>query len=713
MGGVGPLRPGDPRDIAGYVLEGRLGEGGMGTVYRSATRGGQPIALKAVHPSLTEDPRFRRRFEREVRAARRVRGRYLVPVVDSNTEGAVPWLATEYVPGPSLAQAVAEHGPLPLTAALRLTAGVAHALDTIHAAGVIHRDLKPGNVLLADDGPAVIDFGIARAAEATPLTGTDTRIGTPTFMAPEQVRGTGEMTPALDVFALGLTAQIAATGAHPFGTGPVGAVLYRIDHQDPRLDETPAALLPLVRACLAKEPADRPTPERVVALCREALDELGDEQAVLPTTGWLPAGFLVPPAAPPATPPPAPPPHPPLPPTAVVRPAVPAEPPVPTARDARVSVDVLARPSLPPPTEPAAPAGPGPAGPPGGVPPAARTDVRRWWPVASVVTALTLAGALLAASQLLGGDGDSDNATGNDAAGEPTTGGADGADDVEDADDAANADGADGADDQPEEPTEPEPPRHRGNTVFRLTEEVCLDGGQEGSVAYAGACNGGRFQVWEVFDDGTLRNQATQHCLTDAEQPLTLGCDGGEAQRWEMTETAGALRNLGTDRCLVPFGLDFEVGLAPCSGDDGQRWVASAEVSALRNVATGWCLHARDAAGACDAGSGYQQWEVAGDRAVRSVTYNQCLDVGVTGYPVPLGACHAELPAEQQWARFTEGPHFVLRSHATGQCLAAGGEADVYLADCAPQAGRAGWDDTHVWEAVGEVALPGRPEAGG
>ncbi|MFD5648863.1 serine/threonine-protein kinase [Streptomyces sp. NPDC127039] len=256
----------DVREIAGYRLRARLGEGGMGVVYLSHTRGGQPVALKVVRRDYAQDPEFRRRFTHEVAAARRVQGPYTAPVLDSLTDGSEPWLATGYVPGPSLASAVYQHGPLPLPTVLQLVAGIAEALQSIHAAGVVHRDLKPSNVLLASDGPRVIDFGIARAADTTALTGTDVRLGTPAYMAPEQAVG-GDVTPALDVFALGLVACFAATGRHPFGEGSSHALLYRIVSNEPDLTACPEELRGLVGACLAKEAGARPTPAHIVEAC--------------------------------------------------------------------------------------------------------------------------------------------------------------------------------------------------------------------------------------------------------------------------------------------------------------------------------------------------------------------------------------------------------------------------------------------------------------
>ncbi|SNS42709.1 Serine/threonine protein kinase [Streptosporangium subroseum] len=257
----------DPWEIAGYKLRGRLGSGGMGIVYLSYSRGGQPVALKVVRREYAEDPEFRRRFAREVEAARRVQGAYTAPVLDSNVEGTQPWLASAYVPGPSLADAVHRHGPLPPETVLSLVAGIAEALQSIHGVGVVHRDLKPTNVLLASDGPRVIDFGIARSADATALTDTNVRLGTPAYMSPEQVTGRG-IGPETDLFALGLVAFFAATGRHPFGEGDGNALLFRILSQEPELTACPEPLREIVARCLAKESSERPTPTEIIELCR-------------------------------------------------------------------------------------------------------------------------------------------------------------------------------------------------------------------------------------------------------------------------------------------------------------------------------------------------------------------------------------------------------------------------------------------------------------
>ncbi|MEU5368931.1 protein kinase [Streptomyces sp. NPDC005951] len=267
-----PLKADDPAVVGGYRLAAVLGAGGMGKVYLSYTPGGRPLAIKVIRAEFGEDPEFRRRFQQEVRSAQRVQGLYTAPVIDSDTEGAQPWLATAYVPGPSLAHAVARHGRLPLRSVLLLTVGVAEALGVIHGAGIVHRDLKPANVLLASDGPRVIDFGIARAADTTALTGTGVSVGTPAFMAPEQAAA-GTVTPATDVFALGQIAAYAAIGAPAFGEGPSHAVLYRIVHEDPDLSRLPDELRPLVSRCLSRDPADRPALADIIALCHEISPE--------------------------------------------------------------------------------------------------------------------------------------------------------------------------------------------------------------------------------------------------------------------------------------------------------------------------------------------------------------------------------------------------------------------------------------------------------
>ncbi|KOU19626.1 hypothetical protein ADK52_28505, partial [Streptomyces sp. WM6372] len=274
----------DPREVGGYRVVARLGAGGMGRVYLAYTPGGRPVALKVVRPELAGDPEFRRRFAQEVASAQRIHGLYTAQVVDSGSDDPTPWLATTYVPGPSLQQAVHAYGPLPARTVLLLVAGIAEALQEIHRAGVVHRDLKPANVLIAADGPRVIDFGIARAADAGALTGTGLRVGTPAFMAPEQALGR-PAGPATDVFALGALAAYVAGGVPPFGAGPDSTALYRVVHEEADLSAVPAGLRPLLWHCLAKDPAHRPTTAQVIEAVRSHPAAGGELRF---TDDWLP-----------------------------------------------------------------------------------------------------------------------------------------------------------------------------------------------------------------------------------------------------------------------------------------------------------------------------------------------------------------------------------------------------------------------------------------
>ena len=250
------LRAGDPEQVGAYRLLGRLGGGGMGQVFLGRSRGGRPVAVKLVRPELADDARFRERFAAEVAAARRVGGFYTAQVVDADPYADPPWLVTAYVPGPSLEQAIQAHGALPSATVCVLGAGLAEGLAAIHECGLVHRDLKPGNVILAEDGPRVIDFGIARVLDATHY--TSSIIGTPPFMSPEQTRGL-EIGPASDVFSFGSVLVYASTGRTPFGAGPTDPLIYRIRHDPPDLTGLPTQLTDLIASCLAKDPAERPS----------------------------------------------------------------------------------------------------------------------------------------------------------------------------------------------------------------------------------------------------------------------------------------------------------------------------------------------------------------------------------------------------------------------------------------------------------------------
>ncbi|MCX5410826.1 serine/threonine-protein kinase [Streptomyces sp. NBC_00059] len=280
-----PLTAGDPERVGPYRLLARLGQGGMGRVYLGRSPGGHAVAVKVVREALLRDEASRRRFVREVEAAQRVTGFFTAGVVDADPAGNPAWLATEYVPGLSLQEAVALHGVWGEQAVRGLGAALAEALAAVHAEDLVHRDLKPSNVLLAPDGPRVIDFGISAAADDTALTETGMVIGTPGFIPPEQLRHE-RSGPAGDVFALGAVLAHAATGAGPFGGGAAHAVNYRVVHQDPDLRALPPALAGVVARCLAKDPGERPT----VAWLLEALgrpDPAAGEGA-FGAAGWLP-----------------------------------------------------------------------------------------------------------------------------------------------------------------------------------------------------------------------------------------------------------------------------------------------------------------------------------------------------------------------------------------------------------------------------------------
>jgi eukaryotic-like serine/threonine-protein kinase len=258
------LQAGDPQVIGPYRLRGQLGVGGMGRVFLGVSPAGQMAAVKVIRADLASDPEFRARFRREVAVARSVSNHFTAPVIGADLDGPLPWLATTYVAGPSLADAVAERGPLSVGPVLRLAAGLAEGLSAIHAAGVVHRDLKPSNVLLAQDGPRVIDFGISQGAEASALTRTGLVVGSPGFMSPEQAEGR-EVGPSSDIFSLGAVLAFAATGEGPFGSGSTPALVYRVVYRPASLDRVPAELRVLVERCLAKDPGRRPTARDLLA----------------------------------------------------------------------------------------------------------------------------------------------------------------------------------------------------------------------------------------------------------------------------------------------------------------------------------------------------------------------------------------------------------------------------------------------------------------
>jgi serine/threonine protein kinase len=324
-----PLTGDDPAHVGGYRLSAVLGTGGMGRVYLAFTPGGRPVAVKVVRPELGADDEFRARFTREIEAARRVPALYTAQVLDADPDAVPPWVVTAYLPGPSLAESVTEHGPMPAGTVFLLMAGIAEALAGIHAAGVIHRDLKPSNILLAPDGPRVIDFGVARALAATMMTKSGAIIGSTPFMAPEQAAGQ-PVTAATDVFALGSLAAYAATGRMPFGGESDAVVLYRVVHQPPDTGGCPEPLRGLIERCLAKDPAGRPDPAEIIRTGQAQLAEPAPATA----HDWLAPGvaaFMPTPAA--ATPPTAALTIPPVPPVPRIPAGRPAEPPAPGQKD--------------------------------------------------------------------------------------------------------------------------------------------------------------------------------------------------------------------------------------------------------------------------------------------------------------------------------------------------------------------------------------------
>jgi eukaryotic-like serine/threonine-protein kinase len=315
-----PLSPDDPPAIGAYRLLRRLGVGGMGRVYLGRSAGGRTLAVKVVHPHFAADENFRARFAREVAAARLVGGAWTAPVLDADPDASLPWVATGYVAGPDLQRAVDDHGPLPGQTLTALAAGLAEALAAVHTSGLVHRDVKPSNVMLALDGPRLIDFGIARASDASAvLTATGVAVGSPGYMSPEQIMG-GAVGHAGDVFSFGAVLAFAATGRAPFPGDSAAQLLYRVVHEEPELSAVPEAqgLRALIAACLAKDPAHRPTPAELARACA---GEAGASSLIRP--GWLPPPLVeevsrravelldldlatTPPAPPPPSVPPAP-----------------------------------------------------------------------------------------------------------------------------------------------------------------------------------------------------------------------------------------------------------------------------------------------------------------------------------------------------------------------------------------------------------------------
>ncbi|WP_420855685.1 serine/threonine-protein kinase, partial [Streptomyces oceani] len=280
----------DPRRIGPFEVLGRLGAGGMGLVYLARSASGRRVAIKTVRTELAEDQLFRVRFTREVEAARAVSGFYTAAVVDADPRAAVPWLATAYVPAPSLEEIVTECGPLPTQAVRWLAAGIAEALESIHGAGLVHRDLKPSNVLVVEDGPRVIDFGIASGVSNTRLTMTNVAVGTPAYMSPEQARDSRSVTGASDVFSLASTLVFSATGHAPFhGANPVETV-FMLLREGPNLEGLPHELHGLIESCMRMTAEERPSPADLQRQLAPHLFAAGDDSGT--ASAWLPPGAV-------------------------------------------------------------------------------------------------------------------------------------------------------------------------------------------------------------------------------------------------------------------------------------------------------------------------------------------------------------------------------------------------------------------------------------
>jgi len=359
------LEASDPTTVGPYALRARLGEGGMGRVYLAYPPSGRLLAVKLIRSELAGDATFRDRFRREVAAARLVSGAFTAPVVDADPDAPMPWLATQYVPGPSLHEAVAQAGPFAEPVLRRLAAGILEAIIAVHRVGIVHRDLKPSNVLLAADGPRLIDFGIARAADHTELTRSGDIVGTAAYMSPEQASGE-EAGPAADVFATAAVLIFAATGRGPFGRGTPAAVLFRVVHGEPDLTGVPPSLHDTLRSCLAKDPTARPGPEALLGWFANGVQVAG------PSWPSAVTRLLDARAAELPSPPTGPPPHPSTPshPSTPPRPSTPSWPPTRVAPEPGVILTTRVPPPTrlaPPPTSP--PPSPPPPSPPPATPP--------------------------------------------------------------------------------------------------------------------------------------------------------------------------------------------------------------------------------------------------------------------------------------------------------------------------------------------------------
>ncbi|WP_344649110.1 protein kinase domain-containing protein [Cryptosporangium japonicum] len=611
---VTPLLPSDPQLIGRYSIQGRLGSGGMGIVYLGQSPGGRPAAIKVINERFGINSDSLARFRREVEVLRTVRSAYTAALIDCQLEQPPYWFATEYVPGPTLADAIAQRGPLPPDGGYRLLAALAEGLTDIHQHGICHRDIKPQNVILASTGPQLIDFGIARGTEHVALTQVGAAIGSPGYAAPE-VLSRNEVAPPADVFALGATTTYAVTGRKPFGDGTGAVIMMRSMSGEIDLSGVEPRLAELLRACVAVEPGYRPTPEQIIEVCRAQIPAFQpvDAGAVTAVTSAPPASSAPPapttaptyptpfsstataPTAPGSTAPGSTAPGSTAPgsaasgdqaaPTEVVG-AVPG-PPRPPVSGAPYPGPTP--PSFGPPTQPAPPPafgappafGPPPAfgGPNGaGTPPGSAPRRGRAALVAGVavlVLVLLLGGGALAFSVLGSDEGEPTNAAvPGPSAAVPTPS----------APSAPATGAASPSATVPADPTTPaasaSPSTAGAATVTWIDKATsrCLDGNAAGNV-YTFPCNDGDYQKWipeEVEGGFTFTSKATGLCLDSnpSRNVYAMPCNGGDYQVWAVAENGDSFFNL-TDKAtgfLLDSNEKGEVYAFDANDGDYQRW---------------------------------------------------------------------------------------------------------------------------------------------
>ena len=532
-----PLLPSDPTQVGRYELEGRLGTGGMGTVYLGRSPGGRLAAIKVISPYLFAQPNTLARFRREIATLRTVRSAYTAALIDYELAAPPYWMATEFIPGPTLAASLEVEGPLSLDECLLLTASLAEGLSDVHAHGICHRDLKPQNIILSATGPHLIDFGLARDTTETGLTQTDIIVGTPGYIAPELLTSDHELTPAADVFALGATIAHAATGRHPYGSGPAESICFRILQENVDLEGVDPDLEYLIRCCVARDPTLRPSPDEIIEWCRRTKGN----------------GFAARPASPRHEP---------------------AHAPGPSGRSGSSSYPSLLSATL------RHESGPGRqvADPP------ARPRRRLVWVLGSVAAAALLVSAGAVAARLALARGEESD---SQAAPRAAVSGS-----VAASEQATTAPPA--AQEPPPSSTYPSlaqqpPPTGKQPPVSTVTsaDGRCLEmptTDANGSQVSAAACSGSAGQQWKFTSAGALMPAAAgaTRCLdigansgADINHRVQLwDCNSGPAQQW-VPEPDGALFNTQSGRCLSILPDDADgpaLAILPCTAAVTQRW---------------------------------------------------------------------------------------------------------------------------------------------